>query len=184
MIGQEPAAAHRYAQAFVNLASRSGQLDPCLKDLAAIQELLVAQPLLNRLLTNPEIAVEEKSTLLTRLLGDRATPLTLRLLTLLLWKGRLPALPAILAEASRLRDQIAGIARGTLRSAHPLSPTLVTRLSQRLNRRLGKHVELTTAVDPGLLGGVVVQLEHLVIDGSVRQALELLRDRLSTLKLS
>lgn len=177
-MAHESAAAARYAQAWVTLAHREGQLDHGLKDVQAVQDLFARQPLLARFIANPEIAVAEKQALLTRLLERRVAPLALRLLILLLWKGCLTLLPEILTEAARLRDQVEGIARGVVRSARPLSPTLVTTLQERLARRLGKRVALTTALDPGLLGGVTVQVESRVFDGSVRRALEILKERL------
>jgi len=180
----DPAAAHRYAQAFVTLANQPGQLETCLNNLAAIHELFQHQPLLTRFLTNPEVAVDEKRALLTRLLQAHVSPLTLRLLGLLLWKGRLPLLPSILTEARRLRDQVQGIARGVVRSARPLPGVLMTRLRTRLEHHLGQRVELTTAIDAGLIGGVTVQLGNAVFDGSVRQGLEVLREHLTAIDVA
>ena len=51
-------------------------------------------------------------------------------------------------------------------------------LKASLEARTGMTVELEIAVDPGLLGGVVVRMQDSVIDGSVRGALERLRERL------
>jgi len=180
----DPAAAHRYAQAFVTLANQPGQLEACLNDLAAIHELFQHQPLLTRFLTNPEVAVDEKRAVLTRLLQAHVSPLALRLLGLLLWKGRLALLPSILTEARRLRDQVQGIVRGVVLSARPLSEALVTRLRTRLGRHLDKRVELTTATDADLIGGVAVRLGNAVFDGSVRRGLERLREHLATINVA
>lgn len=174
----EPVAARRYAQAWVTLAHREGQLDQGLNELQAVQDLFARQPLVARFVANPEITVAEKQAFLTRLLERRVAPLALRLLILLLWKGRLTLLPELLTDAARLRDQVEGIARGVVRSARPLPAALVAALQERLARRLGKRVTLTAALDPALLGGVTVQVESRLFDGSVRRALEQLKERL------
>lgn len=176
----DPAAASRYAQAFVALAHRQGSLEGCVRDLAAIHDLFEHQPMIQRLLANPEIAVEEKRALLDRVLQSRVAPLALRLAHLLLWKGRLPLLPRIVTEARRFMDETQGVTRGVVRSARPVPAPLLKTLREMLERRLGTRLVLTAALDPALIGGVTVQLRSTVFDGSVRRTLETLREWLLT----
>ncbi len=180
----DPAAARRYAQAFVTLAHQQEVLDAALADLAAMQQVIGSQPGLARVLANPEIPVEEKRQLVGRLFETRAAPLTLRLMQLLLAKRRLGLLPLILIEAQNLRDAVEGVTRGVVRTARPLPAALLARLRERLEAQVGHRVLLTTAVDPALLGGITVQMDNTVFDGSLRRGLETLRERLTTLKLS
>ena len=182
-MSQDVTAAGRYAQAWVTLAHRGGELETGLRDLAAVQQLLDRQPRLVRLLANPEVAVAEKQRLVTRLLEGRVAQLALRLLVLLLWKNRLSLLPAIVVEAARLRDEVEGITRGVVTTARPLSPATLTRLQARLSARVGQRLALTAEVEPALLGGAVVRLGHVVFDGSVRRELAGLRERLTALTL-
>ncbi|OGX41653.1 MAG: ATP synthase F1 subunit delta [Omnitrophica WOR_2 bacterium RIFCSPHIGHO2_02_FULL_68_15] len=179
----DTAAAGRYAQAWVSLAHRQGALEAGLRDLAAISDLFERQPLLARVLANPEVAVAEKQRLVTRLLEGRVAPAALRLVILLLWKHRLPLLPAIIAQAERLRDQVEGVTRGVVTTARPLPAATLARLQERLAARVGRRLALTAVVEPMLLGGAVVQLGHVVFDGSVRRELDGLRERLITLKV-
>lgn len=181
---QETAAAGRYAQAWVALAHRQKTLDAALRDLTAVQTLLEQQPPLRRLLDNPEVDDAQKQALLTRLLERRVEPLVLRLLGLLLWKRRLPLLPAIVLEARRLRDQVEGVSRGVVRTARPLPASALEQITKRLERRLGRRLTLTASVEPALLGGVVIQLGHTVLDGSLRQGLRALRERLGALNVA
>ena len=179
----DPVAAGRYAQAIVSLAHREGVVEPVLNDLAAVWQLLERESAFARLLENPEVSVEEKRVFLDKLLKGRVASLALHLLHLLLWKGRLRLLPFILVEARQLRDRVEGISRGIVRSARPLPHETLATLRQRLERRLGTRVVLTPVVDPALIGGLSVQLDHLVFDGSVRRKLALLKERLLTRKV-
>ena len=77
-----------------------------------------------------------------------------------------------------------GIARGVARSARPLPAATLKSLEQRLGHRLGKHVVLTPAVDPSLIGGVAVSLDNTIFDGSVRRMLEVLREHLATVRVA
>ena len=63
-------------------------------------------------------------------------------------------------------------------SAEPLAPAALDRVRRSLEERTGKKVIVETAVDAGLIGGVVAQVGDLVLDGSVRTQLADLRQKL------
>jgi len=104
----------------------------------------------------------------------------LNLVLLLLRRGRIDLLPRVAREFARLDDLRNGVVNATATSAAPLDPDEVRALTARLQRLTGGRVELTTNVDPSLLGGVVVRLGDRLIDGSVRGRLERLRSRLAS----
>jgi F0F1-type ATP synthase delta subunit len=86
-------------------------------------------------------------------------------------KGRLGALPAI-AEAYRreYRDR-RGLVEATVRTAVPLPPALRERLVAEVGRLSGKTAQLVERVDPGILGGLVVEFAGEKIDASVASRL-------------
>ena len=51
-------------------------------------------------------------------------------------------------------------------------------LVTRLQAQTGKRIFLETAVDPSLIGGVVLQTGDMMVDASVRARLQALRERL------
>ena len=110
--------------------------------------------------------------------GTRAPVRNLALL--LLQRGRLESLPAVLAEFIRLDHARQGIFTATAISAAPLEPAEVRELTARLQALTGGSIELSQSVDPSLLGGIQVQLGDRLIDGSVRGRLERLRHRLAS----
>lgn len=69
----------------------------------------------------------------------------------------------------------AGIERITVTSARDLSPALMNKIAGIF----GKAVEVSTTIDPTLLGGVKIRSEHTVFDGSVRTQLERFKTQLS-----
>lgn len=176
---QDSAAATRYAQAFVSLAHERKELDPAISDLEAMVQILETQPMLRKLLTNPEISSKEKQGVLEHLLGKKVSGLTLKFLSQLLWKNRLPMLSIVLDEIKRLRDQVEGVVRGKLKSARPIEADQTKRLTTVLERELGKRVILSPAIDPALIGGFIVQFDSFVFDGSTRNELDLLHKQLA-----
>lgn len=100
------------------------------------------------------------------------------LLSLLAENDRLAALPEIAAQFDALRTQAERKIKVTVVSATPVDSTVAATLSQALEKRFGRSVELELEVDASLLGGAVIRAEDMVIDGSVRNRLQRLADSL------
>jgi len=60
-------------------------------------------------------------------------------------------------------------------TAVPLDTILADDLKARLSKSLNKQVELENQIDPAILGGIVLNIDGKVLDGSVKQQLERLR---------
>ena len=177
------AVAGRYAQALFDSAKREGRLDEAVEQLAAVASLLRAVPDLRQLLLNPDVEPEDKLAVLEKARPVGWAPLVRAFLDLVVRAGRAEFLGGIAEALSRLVDEDQGRLRAVVASAHPLPAAELERLRESLERREGKHVELEAEVDPELIGGLVVRLDHRVIDGSVRRQLSDLRQRLSSLRV-
>ncbi len=85
---------------------------------------------------------------------------------LLAENSRLPALPAIAAEYSALKQEAEGKIEVQITSAQELSGDQLDKIASSMAKRLGKEVTLTTAIDESLIAGAVITAGDLVIDGS------------------
>lgn len=141
--------------------------------------MLRESPDLARMFKHPVVDVNDKKAMLRQLLGGRAHPITLNGLLLLFDKKR----GALVEEVQRAyRAQFdATRRRATVKvtSAMPLEQAQADELRQQLAGKLAKEIQMETAVDPALIGGLVVQIEDQVIDNSVRGRLEALRHALN-----
>jgi F-type H+-transporting ATPase subunit delta len=163
----------RYAKALMAVtAGRRESPEELLAELDAIAGALAGEPRFGELMANPKLLVAERLAALDRFLDAMAPrALARHFLRMLLEKGRLGALPEIVDEFRTLADTQSGVLRAAVTSATPLDTAETERLRAILGARFGKTVVLTSAVDPGLIGGLVVRIGSLSFDGSIRSQL-------------
>ncbi len=135
---------------------------------------------LGRSLKRDALPLTSRLDLAVAVIGPQVSRPVLNLIVLLLRRGRIELLPRVAQEFARLDDLDKHVIHATATSAAPMDPDEVRALTARLEQLSGGRVELTTDVDPGILGGVVVRLGDRLIDGSVRGRLERLRIRLAS----
>jgi F-type H+-transporting ATPase subunit delta len=67
----------------------------------------------------------------------------------------------------------------TVTSAVELDQALVDDIGRRIGEQTGRRVELSSSVDPNVLGGLKVQVGNMVLDATVRNRLEQLRKQVT-----
>jgi F-type H+-transporting ATPase subunit delta len=170
--------AKRYARALFNTAQKTGTVEAVHNDLTLLDTLWRQTPSLPRFLESPLVPAEKKRQLLDQALSGQLSTATRAFLALLIEKRREEILPAVHEEFVRLADDAAGLIRAQATVALPLEESERAALLAGLQQRTGKRVELQVSVDPAILGGVVVRMKDTVVDGSVRGALERLREQM------
>lgn len=176
-MAQPVAAARRYADAAFEVALRDGQLDGWRDDLALAGDLLT-RPEVAPIVASPAIPQAQRLGLVSELLERRVRPGVLRLVGLLVARGRVGILPRVVEEYARLLNAHRGIVTATVTSAVPLTADETAAIRSRVEAMAGSAVELRTGVDPGLLGGLTIQVGDRLLDASIRGRLERLRDQL------
>ena len=177
------AVAARYADALLQQAKALHQRDEVRRDLERLAELIRRVPDLARLLRNPDVEVADKLRLIEAALSSKTSELLHRFLELVLSLGRAESLLDIIAAYGEAVDADRGLLRALVRSARPLPEAALERLRATLAKREGRTVELATELDPGLMGGLQVRLDHRVIDASVRRRLAELRQQLLAVRV-
>ncbi|MFQ5657518.1 MAG: ATP synthase F1 subunit delta [Candidatus Methylomirabilales bacterium] len=171
--------AKSYAKALEEVAAETDALESVGTELAELATLWDEEPTVAEFFSNPGILERDKSKTL-RALSSRMhlSPLLARFLDLLLSRDRMQALPAVAPVYRDLVDKRLGRVQATVTTAVPLTPSLQDGLRHRLEQALGKAPVLESRVDPAILGGIVIQVESTVYDGSLRSQLERLREHL------
>ena len=173
------AVAHRvYAEALLEAAGEKGRLAEVREELADFAEAVESSDELRSFLRNPQIEPHVKREALAELLAD-ADELVRNFLLLLAEKGRIAEIDKIHPEFERLIAQEARVLELELTTAVELSDEEAAQLVRRIEDAAGRRVEATRRVDPGIIGGIVVQAGSRRLDASVRGRLNRLRQELT-----
>jgi len=113
-----------------------------------------------------------------QLLGPAVSQSACNLALLLAKRGRFGILPDVSARYDELVRESRGIVAATVTTPAPLSQSELAAVKARVEQLAGAQVELTTATDPSLLGGVTVRIGDRLIDDSLQGRLARLRGRL------
>jgi len=168
-----------YAKALFELGTEKSQLDSIRAELSSFAETLKANPDLNTILAGGGFNPNDRRAILEQVMAAAsATGVVKKLLELLAARGRIVALPEILAELDSMIEASQGVRAGLVRAAVELSQEELSVLSSALAKRIGAKVRLTQVVDPSLLGGVVATVSGRTFDASLRSQLERFKNEL------
>lgn len=170
----------RYTRALFELADEDKALDRTARDLHQFAQAIEGSEELREVLRNPSVSASAKrevlDAVLKRLLVGR---LTHNFIMVLLEKRRVLLVASVAEEFQRLLDGRSGRIRAEVTSATPLGATDLARIRDSLQGALGaKEVTVDAKVDPALIGGIITRIGNIVLDGSVRNRIESMRDHL------
>jgi F-type H+-transporting ATPase subunit delta len=163
----------RYAQALFELADEAGVLTVVEANLRALSELERNHEDLRRAMASPTVSHEDKGRVLVAV-ADAAgcDPLTRNFLSLLAANLRAAALPAVIKAFERLTAARRGAVAAEVTSAIPLTASQAEGVAAALRLALGKDPEITTRVDPAILGGLKVRVGSRLFDSSLKSRLD------------
>lgn len=170
--------AKRYAQAVFNAAKKLNILQSVEDDLNGISAAIRDNERLHNFIKSPNASRGDKLALLEKVFSDRVTALTMHCLRLLLRKRREDLLDLVRLEYIRLHRSHGKILQAIVSSAKPLDEGQRSALVSKLEEKTGYTVQPEYLVDAKLLGGLKVQYDNFVLDGTVRGSLNRMRERI------
>jgi len=123
---------------------------------------------------SPYFSTEEKKDGLHRSL-EGADPTIVNFLETLLERHRMPVIFRIRDAYERLWDQENQTLPVEVTSAVDLDDATVKSIGERIGEQTGQRVELTSTVDPSILGGIVLRVGNSILDASIKHRLDQLR---------
>jgi F-type H+-transporting ATPase subunit delta len=169
----------RYSKALFELAREAGEEEQIGRE---IEQFFAAysDSDLHKVLTNPAFALGPRRKILDQVTEtQRLSPLAVKFLSLLLERDRLTHLAGIVSSYRRLLNDAKGRVEAKVISARTLDAVLIEQLRQRLRGISGKDVVLQEETNQELLGGLLIELEGKVYDGSIRTQLERMKQRIA-----
>ena len=166
-------AARRYASALFELAQDKGDLANVHKDFKAFIELATGSEDLTRLLESPAFAREDKVKALAELAKKAGFgALFAKFLGTMAQNGRARDVIGAQLAFDELYAKQRGVKRAVVRTARDMTGAERQRIESILAKAVGGEVELTSEVDPSLIGGVQLRIGSQLIDASLAAKLE------------
>jgi F-type H+-transporting ATPase subunit delta len=163
-----------YARSLFEVATEHDNLDVVRDQLAEFVEALDGSHELQMFFFSPYFSTDEKQEGLRQTVTE-ADESFLNFLSLLLENHRMPVIFRVRREYDRLWREANQLLAVQITSAVELDPSVAERVGDEIGRQTGRTVELTSNVDPEILGGIVVRVGNSIIDASIRTRLDNLR---------
>ncbi len=167
-----------YARALFEAAKENDVLDRVHDELGEVAEALEENDELKSFFFSPSFSAEEKKDAVDKVVSG-ADERTVNFLKLLAERHRLPVLFRIRRDFDELWADERKLLSVSVTSAVDLDDKLVKEIGKRIEEQTGRDVELSSQVDPYVLGGLVVRVGNMVLDASIRNRLEQLRKQVA-----
>jgi F-type H+-transporting ATPase subunit delta len=167
-----------YARSLFEVASERGKLDTVREQLAAFADALASSRELQTFFFSPYFSTQEKKEGLHRAV-DGADETVLNFLELLIENHRMPVVFRVRRDFDRLWEEANQLLPVQITSAVELDRSIVDRIGEEIGRQTGRRVQLTSTVDPDVIGGLVLRVGNSILDASIRTRLEALRKQVA-----
>jgi len=169
--------ARRYAKALFAVGKEEGKFEQYNDALQGLAEFYGSGAELADALTNPLYPLDVREKVMAGIVASMGVEkIMANFLNLLVEKKRAGIIPEIAEEFQAMVDEEKNISHGNVVSAVELSEELQAKVQATLEKLTGKKVELTTSVDPSIIGGIIAKVGDLELDGSIKTQLASLKD--------
>jgi ATP synthase F1 delta subunit len=167
-----------YARSLFEVAREQDKLEVIREELGEFADALAGSHELQVFFFSPYFSTEEKKDGLHRTVEGADDTLT-NFLELLLENHRMPVVFRVRREFDRLWEEANDLLPVLITSAVALDESVSRRIGDEIGRQTGKQVELTSSVDPDVIGGIVLRVGNSILDASIRNRLETLRKQVA-----
>ncbi len=169
----------RYAKALMGLGREDGRYEQYGKELQEFSRFCRDVRQFGDVIGNQVFSLEDRKKILHAVLERSGfSNLMKNFLGLLLDKNRIGAIDQITMHYERLTDEIANIARAEVMTPSPLRTAAQDKLRKALGDLTKKEIKMEIREDKSLIGGVIVKIGDMVLDGTVRAQLQGLKESL------
>ena len=177
---RETTIGRNYAEALLELARRAGDLRGWGELLDQVSDAVQRDRSLRTFLESPRGSAAEKNRIIGRAFEGLLPKSFVRFLQALVNHRRQMLIPEIANEYHTLVDEVEGRIHASVTVSRETSDPERKSIAAQLSKAFGKEVVPHFAVNPQILGGLVVRVGDTVLDGSVRRRLGTLRSRMTT----
>jgi F-type H+-transporting ATPase subunit delta len=157
----------RYAKAFFLLAKEKKMLDILNTDIQNISDICIHSTDFILLLESPVVATSKKTELITKIFKGQINQLTLNFLLLITNNKREVHIPGICRNFLELIRKDQNIKSATLVTATEINSKTIDKIKSLIERELKAKVELSSRVEPEIIGGLILRIDDKQYDSSV-----------------
>ena len=166
----------KYTQALFKVAVKENDINQISDRLHNIRSILKSVPELNQLLITRRVQVQDKMNILKNILGDNISNIEMDLMVLLMENGHMMLFGEVVKRFDYLKDKDSEIIKVQITSSSRLSDDEVQRISLNIENKIQKKVDVTMETDTSIVGGIKLRVGNTLIDGSVSNRLQKMRD--------
>jgi len=168
-----------YGTALFALAKEHGKENEYAISLECISEVFSGSPEYMDFLASPSIPMEERISALEEAFSGAVEDNVLSFIQLLCEKGRIRSFVGAVEEYKNLLDASNSVSVAHVISAVELTEEEKEKLKDKLQIKMGNSIVLECSVDQSLMGGLVVEIDGKIIDGSLKHRLHEVKDVIS-----
>jgi F-type H+-transporting ATPase subunit delta len=167
-----------YARALFEVADEHDSLDEIRDQLGAFADTMHDNRQFAVFFFSPYFSAAEKKAGLERAITD-PNPEFENFLEALIERHRMPAIFRIRTEFDSLWDEARRLLPVKVTSAVELDEATIKEIGDRIGSQVDREIELSSDVDPEILGGIVLRVGNLILDASIKNRLEQLRQQVA-----
>lgn len=167
-----------YARALFEVAKEHDLLDDVRDDLTAFAQALNDNREFAVFFFSPYFSTEEKKDGLKKAVTG-AESVFMNFLEALIERHRMPAIFRIRDRYQDMWEDERDLLPVQVTSAVALDESTVGSIGKRIGEQTKRTVELSSKVDPDILGGIVLRVGNVILDASIRNRLEQLRKQVA-----
>ena len=173
----------RYSKALLVLSIESKSLSNVHDDIENIIKIIESSDDFNKVLKSPVISRSDQSQIINSIL--KKIPVSdevIKFFSVICQNGRSAIIDRICLRFLEMEVKFKGEVRAELLSTNPQSEMELNKIKEIIKESLGTDVSLVSKVDPSIIGGYILKIGAVMLDGSVKSKLQGLRVSMKGIK--
>ena len=168
----------KYAQGLYKVALKEEKVTQISVCLHSIKNILKSVPELNQLFITRRVQIEDKMVMLKNILGDKISGVEMDLIVLLIENGHMLLYGEVLERFDYLIDKDSKIIKVQITSSTKLPEDEIRKISSTIENKIQKKLNIKMHTDTSLVGGIKLRVGNTLIDGTVSNRLQKMRNTL------
>ncbi len=165
-----------YGEALFALGLETNSLDQIDKDLKFISEIFEKAPEYKEFLQSPSIKKSERLSTINETFENNISEYALSFISILCEKGRAGIFTQCADEFQKLYAESKKVSIARVKTTVPLDENQKEQLKAKLEKQSGHSVVLECSIDKTLLGGVLIEIDGILLDGTLKHRLQELKE--------